>query len=70
MTEIELKFQVPAESRAAVAAAVAGRGATARTLRLQAAYFDSPDGRLAAAGVALRLRREPCQHRGDARWPS
>jgi len=62
MTEIELKFQVPAESRAAVAAAVAGRGATARTLRLQAAYFDSPDGRLAAAGVALRLRRE------GARW--
>ena len=62
MTEIELKFQVPAESRAAVAAAVAGRGATARTLRLQAAYFDSADGRLAAAGVALRLRRE------GARW--
>lgn len=62
MTEIELKFQVPPDARAAVAAAVAGRGATARTLRLQAAYFDSADGRLAAAGVALRLRRE------GARW--
>ncbi len=58
MTEIELKFQVPEAARAAVLAAVAGRGGTARSVRLQAAYFDTPDGRLAAAGVALRLRRE------------
>ncbi len=58
MTEIELKFQVPEGAAAAVRAAVAGRGATARTLRLQAVYFDTADGRLAAAGVALRLRRE------------
>jgi inorganic triphosphatase YgiF len=58
MTEIELKFQVPHDVAAAVQAAVAGRATRVRTLRLQAAYFDSTDGRLAAAGVALRLRRE------------
>jgi inorganic triphosphatase YgiF len=28
------------------------------TLRLQARYYDTPDRRLAAAGIALRLRRE------------
>lgn len=58
MIEIELKFQVPHERRERVRAAVAGRGATARPMRLQAAYFDTADGLLAAAGVALRLRRE------------
>lgn len=58
MTEIELKFQVPDRAASRVRAAVAGRGTSARTVRLQAAYFDTPDGRLAAAGVALRLRRE------------
>lgn len=58
MTEIELKFQVAHERRERVRAAVAGRGATSRPIRLQAAYFDTADGLLAAAGVALRLRRE------------
>ena len=56
MFEIEIKLQVPAASRAAVAAAVAA-GDSRRT-RLQAIYFDTPDRRLAAAGVALRLRKE------------
>lgn len=59
-TEIELKFQVPAASAAAVRRAVA-TAAVQRT-RLQAVYFDTADVRLAAAGLALRLRRE-----GD-RW--
>lgn len=58
MTETELKFQVPAPRRAAVAAAVSGRGGAATVQRLQAAYFDTQDSALAAAGVALRLRRE------------
>lgn len=56
MTEIELKLQIPAAALADVERAVAAPGAT-RT-RLQAIYFDTPDRRLAAAGVALRLRKE------------
>lgn len=56
MTEIELKLQVPAVALAAVERAVATPAAV-RT-RLQAVYFDTPDRRLAAAGIALRLRKE------------
>jgi triphosphatase len=54
--ETELKFQVPAAQRAALRRAVATPGAQ-RTL-LQAVYADTPDRRLAAAGLALRLRKE------------
>src|SRR5438105_13332093 len=57
MREIELKFQVPSERRAAVDAAVAGRTPAPR-LRLQAAYFDTPQRTLAQAGLALRIRHE------------
>ena len=57
MHEIELKLQVPVARRAEVEAAVTGRAPGART-RLQAWYHDSADRRLAAAGLALRLRRE------------
>ena len=56
MQEIELKFQVPIVARAATEAWV-HKGST-RRLRLQAAYFDTADRRLAAAGLALRLRLE------------
>ena len=56
MTEIELKFQVAAKRRAALAQAVATR--TARRVRLVAQYFDSADRRLAKAHLALRVRRE------------
>lgn len=56
MQEIEVKLQVPADRRDAVMNAVL-RGPTAR-LHLQAQYFDTPDRRLAAAGLAARLRRE------------
>lgn len=56
MREIELKLQVSAAARAGVGRAVAEPGAS-RT-RLQAIYFDTADGRLAAAGLALRLRKE------------
>ncbi len=55
-TEIELKFQVPADRASALRRAVATAGA-ART-RMQAVYADTADGRLAAAGIALRLRQE------------
>jgi inorganic triphosphatase YgiF len=57
MHEIELKLQVPAARRAEVEAAVAGRAPRAR-IRLQAWYHDCADRRLAAASLALRLRRE------------
>ena len=56
MAEIELKFQVPAAQHAAVQRALAT--STAQTSRLRAQYFDTPDRRLAAAGLALRLRQE------------
>ena len=56
MVEIELKFQVPEAARRAVDAGVAA-GDSRRT-RLQAIYFDTPDRRLAAADIALRLRKE------------
>jgi triphosphatase len=54
--ETELKFQVPAASRAALRRAVAT--ATAQTTRLQAVYAETADQRLAKAGLALRLRKE------------
>lgn len=56
MQEIELKFQVPTEREAGVRGAM--DTASSRTQRLQARYFDTPDRRLAAAGLALRLRKE------------
>ena len=57
MNETELKLQVPAARRVAVEAAVAGRALRAR-VRLQAAYHDTAERRLAVAGLALRMRRE------------
>ncbi len=56
MREIELKFQIPTDRRAPLRRAV--ETATAKTERLRASYFDTPDRRLARAGVALRLRQE------------
>ena len=56
MTEFELKFQVDAQQRAAVEAAVA-RGRSQRT-RLQARYFDTADGALATQRLVLRVRKE------------
>ncbi len=56
MVETELKFQIPAGRRAAVRRAVGT--STARTLAMRAFYVDTPDRRLAAAGLALRLRLE------------
>ena len=55
MIEVELKLQVPPGALAAVAAEV-GTGAPSQ--RLQAFYFDTAERHLAAAGLALRLRKE------------
>ena len=57
--EIELKFQVPARTLAAVRRAISTK--TAHTVTLQARYFDTPDQRLATHRVALRMRREGTQ---------
>lgn len=54
--ETELKFQIPPTRSAALRRAVTT--ASARTVRLQALYADTADQRLAAAGLALRLRKE------------
>lgn len=56
MTEIELKFQIPDARAAVVERAVAT--AAARRVSLRARYFDTSDRRLAAAGLALRVRKE------------
>jgi inorganic triphosphatase YgiF len=56
--EIELKFQVPTNSRAALLAELCrGRLPVERTT-LAAQYLDTPDRRLARKGLAWRLRRE------------
>lgn len=63
--EIELRLALPRGAvrtllrHPALAAARSGRG---RRGRLVATYFDTPDGRLAAAGLGLRLRHE------NGRW--
>ncbi len=56
MTEIELKFQVPPDRRAALGRAVATK--TATRIALRARYFDTADRRLGRAGLALRVRKE------------
>ena len=56
MVETELKFQVPAAASERLQRAVAT--STAHSLPLRALYFDTPDRRLARAGLALRLRKE------------
>jgi triphosphatase len=56
MFETELKFQVPAAARERLHRVLAT--ATARSIPLRALYFDTPDRRLARAGLALRLRKE------------
>ena len=59
MIEIELKFRIPADRLAQVRRAVAT--SSAETIELQAAYFDTQGGALAAARLAARVRREGAQ---------
>ena len=55
-TELELKFHVPEAALASLRAALRAHGG--RTQRLRAHYFDTSNGRLARARIALRLRLE------------
>lgn len=54
--EFVVKLQVP-EHQVKVVSARVGTP-TAKRTQLRAVYFDTDDGRLAAAGIALRLRKE------------
>ena len=56
MTEFELKFEIPAANLQRVAAAL-NNGKVSRQ-RLQARYFDTQDGALAAQGLVVRIRKE------------
>ncbi len=56
MLEQELKLHVPVAARQQIREQLLGLGA--KEQRLRARYFDTPDRRLARAGVALRLRLE------------
>jgi triphosphatase len=59
MQEIELKFQIPEDTLAAVRAELARINQGQNTdLRLRASYFDTPDRHLASARMALRVRQE------------
>lgn len=55
-TEIEFKFEIPRASLPALEAAL--RGPDSQRTHLQARYFDTEAGDLAAHGIALRLRKE------------
>ena len=57
-TEVELKFLVPAGSRAALAAEMGRSSGNLQRISLAAMYLDTPERRLARAGIAWRLRRE------------
>ncbi len=55
MVENELKFELPADAVRAVEASLRRLGA--RSAAIESRYLDGDDGRLAAAGVSLRLRK-------------
>jgi len=57
-TELEVKFLVPPGARAGIAAELARGSAARASIQLTALYLDTPDRRLAQAGMAWRLRRE------------
>lgn len=56
MTEFELKFEIPLAKLKGVTVAMMEGKVTRQ--RLQASYFDTVDGALAAHGIVVRLRKE------------
>jgi inorganic triphosphatase YgiF len=74
--EIELKLAIDPAAVAATAAAVPRHPAVAaiargrpRKTRLVSTYYDTPDGRLARAGIALRVRRDGEHWRQTVKGP-
>jgi inorganic triphosphatase YgiF len=57
VVEVELKFSIDPRDHGALERAAALAGAAATRERLETTYFDTPDGELAARGLALRLRK-------------
>jgi len=55
--EVELKFQLPPGSRAALELSPTFAAAHAKQHRQVTTYFDTPDGLLDEAGLTLRVRR-------------
>jgi triphosphatase len=56
--ELELRFCIPDSALNAVTAQMSRPSTSARHQRLQASYFDTPQGHLSRAGLAWRMRRE------------
>ena len=57
-TEIELKFLVPSSARIQLEAEMARGASTLERTSLAARYLDTPDRRVARAGMSWRMRRE------------
>lgn len=56
MTEFELKFEIPRSSLKRLSVTLQDGKVTRQ--RLQASYFDTPDGALSQHGIVVRLRKE------------
>ena len=56
--EIELKLRFDPVQADILAAAIGARAQAGRQSRLNNTYYDTPDGRLSAAGCALRIRQK------------
>lgn len=56
--EIELKLRFDPAQADILAAAIGARAQAVRQSRLNNTYYDTPDGRLSAAGCALRIRQK------------
>jgi triphosphatase len=72
-TEIELKLRIKPEATTALArhpALRAVKRGRARTIRLISTYYDTADRDLAAAGIALRLRRDGRKWTQTVKGPS
>lgn len=67
MSETELKLEVSAGAAAAVDSSLRRLGA--RTVAIESRYYDSGDGRLAAAGISLRLRKSGGRWEQTAKAP-